>query len=282
MGWRRILVGGLASAVAAVGLALVVGARRQQRALVADVDRLLGDAGAATRQASRLDDLDAPPPVVRYLRQALLSNASIRLVRLQQIGRLRTDARGDRWMAFEAEHVAAPAAVGFVWNARVRIAPLLHVRVRDALIAGEGSGQVALLSAFTVAHDAGTPEMHSGSLHRYLAEAVWYPTALLPGPGLRWDPVDGNTALATLTSHGLSVSLEFRFSDTGEVAAIYTAGRWGTFGDRYAQVPWEGHFRDYQDRDGVRIPLDADVGWYVDGQWQPVWEGRITTFDAEY
>jgi hypothetical protein len=32
----------------------------------------------------------------------------------------------------------------------------------------------------------------------------------------------------------------------------------------------------------VRIPLDADVGWYVDGQWQPVWEGRITTFDAEY
>src|SRR5688572_7450692 len=42
-----------------------------------------------------------------------------------------------------------------------------------------GSGHVGLLSAFAVSAAAATPEMNSGSLHRYLAEAVWYPTALL-------------------------------------------------------------------------------------------------------
>ena len=67
-----------------------------------------------------------------------------------------------------------------MWNARVEVAPLLHVRVCDALVEGRGSGHVSLLSAFTVSSDSGTPEMNAGSLHRYLAEAVWYPVALLP------------------------------------------------------------------------------------------------------
>jgi hypothetical protein len=77
-----------------------------------------------------------------------------------------------------------------VWNARVQVAPLVHVCVRDALIEGKGSGQVSLLSAFTMNAAADTPEMNSGSLHRYLAEAVWYPTALLPSSQLMWSALD--------------------------------------------------------------------------------------------
>jgi hypothetical protein len=69
------------------------------------------------------------------------------------------------------------------------------------------------LSAFTVSQDGGTPEMNAGSLHRYLAEAVWYPTALLPGPNLNWTAIDSSKALATLTDHGIMVALEFRFAD---------------------------------------------------------------------
>jgi hypothetical protein len=150
-------------------------------------------------------------------------------VRLRQIGTLRTNVRRERWMAFEAEHIVAPRSTGFVWNARVAVAPLLHVRVGDALVAGRGSGQVSLLSAFTVAADAGTPEMNSGSLHRYLAEAVWYPTALLPSAKLRWSAVDNRRALATLTEDGVTVSLEFRFADTGQGHQHLHTGSLGQF-----------------------------------------------------
>jgi hypothetical protein len=184
-------------------------------------------------------------------------------------------------MSFEADHVIAPGLTGFVWNARVRVAPLLHVRVRDSLVEGRGSGQVSLLSAFTVAEDAGTLEMNSGSLHRYLAEAVWYPTALLPSAKLQWSAIDTNGALATLTDHGMSVSLEFRFSDTGEVTGIYTPARWGSFDGGYKQVPWEGHFGRYEERMGLFVPMEGEVGWYFDNEWQAVWKGRITAFDAQ-
>jgi hypothetical protein len=163
------------------------------------------------------------------------------VVRLQQVGMLRTDARSDRWLTFDAEHTVAPLATAFVWNARVAIAPPLHVRVRDAFLDGTGSGRVSLLSAFTVAADAATPEMNSGSLHRFLAEAVWYPSALLPSHKLRWTPIDSTKALATLTESSTSVSLEFRFADEGHVTGIFTPARWGTFEGGYQQHPWEGH-----------------------------------------
>lgn len=221
-----------------------------------------------------------PAPVVRYLRLALPHMRSIQRVRLKQVGSLRTDINRDRWMRFSAEHTVVPPATAFDWNARVAIAPLLHVRVRDALIGGRGSTRVSVLSALTLSAVSGTPEMNSGSLHRFLAEAVWYPSALLPSPTLAWTEIDATRALATLTDHGATVSLEFRFAETGEVTGIFTPQRWGRFPEGYRQVPWEGHFRDYRDRGGAVVPTEGDVGWYVGDEWRAVWKGSITRYEA--
>lgn len=257
-----------------VPVAVSVGARLQQRARDALTDSLLAvpaswpDAGAGPS----LEGL--PAPVARYLAWAMPGHP-IASVRLSQSGVLRSDARSDRWMTFEAEHVVSPPARGFLWSARVPVAPLIHLRVRDALLEGRGSGHVSLLSAFPIGSDSGTMEMDSGSLHRYLAEAVWYPTALLPGDDLRWSPIDDSTALATLSSGEVEVSLEFRFGPDGEVVGIYTPGRWGSFDGGYAQLPWEGHFARYELHQGVRLPMEGEVGWYVDGSWQAVWKGTV-------
>ena len=185
-------------------------------------------------------------------------------------------------MAFDAEHLVVPPATAFIWNARVQIAPLLHVRVRDALIDGRGAGRVALLSAFTVKTADGGVEMDAGSLHRYLAEAVWYPTALFPGPHLRWSEISATAALATLTHRGVSVSLEFRFDHSGLVSGIYTPARWGTFPGGFRQAPWQGHFSDYRERQGMLVPAHGEVAWYVDDQWRTVWKGTISAYDARH
>jgi hypothetical protein len=277
---RAMLLVVLAVLLTTVILAAWLGSRRQHRDLYAQLDRLMKYAESAAADAS-IENLESlPAPVARYLRWAVPGRRAVRFVRLHQVGTLRTGVDTDRWMAFEAEHVGVPRAVGFLWNARVKIGPLLHVRVRDAYLMGQGSGQVSLLSAFTVAAQAGTPQMNSGSLHRFLAEAVWYPTALFPSSKLRWNAIDAHSALATLTDHGISVSLEFRFAETGEVTGIYTPARWGTFGGGFEQHPWEGHFRNYQLRGGIFVPTEGDVAWQVDNQWHPVWRGTVTSFEA--
>ena len=72
-----------------------------------------------------------------------------------------------------------------------------------------------------------------------MAEAVWYPTALLPSKHLSWSTIDDTKALATLTVGAVAVSLEFRFNTTGEVVGIYSPGRWGSFDRGYDRKPWE-------------------------------------------
>jgi hypothetical protein len=279
-----MILAALAVVVVVTVVAVWVGARRERSALAADAERLIR-AGAEHASSLRISNEalgELPPPVARYLRLALPSRKAIQDVRITQAGTLRTDATAERWMAFEAEHLAVPPATGFLWNARVRVALLLHVRVRDALIDGIGSGQVSLMSAFPVSAATGGLEMNSGSLHRYLAEAVWYPSALLPSSQLQWTPIDATKALATLRNDGVSVSLEFRFADSGEVAGIYTPARWGTFGGGYKQMPWEGHFRDYRERDGVMVPTHGEVGWYIEDEWRVVWKGTVAAYQIRF
>ena len=276
-----MLITVLAAAVIALAAGVWIGSRAHQRALAADVRALTRAAASAESSHASIEQLDSlPARVARYLRWAIPEAHSMRLVRIRQRGTLRTDVQSDRWMPFEAEHLVTPSPIGFLWNARVTVAPLLHVRVRDAYIDGSGSGHVSLMSAFRISAAADTPEINSGSLHRFLAEAVWCPVALLPSPKLRWSAIDANSAVATLTDHDISVSLEFRFAERGEVTAIYTPARWGTFGGKYEQKPWEGHFRDYERRNGFWVPREGDVGWYVDDEWRPVWKGTVLEFDV--
>lgn len=282
--WARLTFVGLGVFVVGLALALWSKARSQQGALSQLTESLVLASRARGAARANLNELTGlPAPVARYFERVLQNGQPvIRLARFSQTGTLRTDAMNDRWLEFEASHIVAPSAIGFLWSARVAMAPLLHVRVLDALVAGYGSGQVTLISAFTLAAAKGNLEMNSGALHRFLAEAVWYPTALLPGARLRWSAIDDNTALATLTDNGVTVSLEFRFNTAGEVAGIYTPARWGTFDGGYEQVPWEGHFRNYVDRGGMVVPSEGEVGWYLEGKWRSVWKGTITEATYEF
>jgi hypothetical protein len=275
-----LTLGILAGLATIAALALLIGAIRLRRSLSRVVAELVRQSAAVPTSSSIVTE-SIPAPVANYLRLALPSGPfPLRVVRLEQEGELRTEMESPKWLPFRATHIATPAPPGFVWDARIQMAPLLHVRVRDALMAGRGSGEVALLSAFRVNAAEGSQAMNSGSLHRFLAEAVWYPTALLPSPHLRWHSINDNTALATLTERDITVSLEFRFNREGEVVAIYTPARWGIFCGRYQQRAWEGHFRNYQRRGDVVVPSEGEVGWHLDGNLQLVWRGRIR--GAEY
>lgn len=222
-----------------------------------------------------------PAPVIRYLKQVLQDRQPlIRLARVRQTGKLRTGSQSARWLSFEADQVVAPLTIGFIWDAKVTILGPLHLRVLDAYVTGRGFGRVSIQSALTVASDSGATELNSGALHRYLAEALWYPTALLPTSALHWSSIDDHKALATLSQAGQTVALEFWFNQAGQVSGVYSPARWQKAEGEYRQTPWEGHFYDYRQKDGIWVPARGEVGWYVAGQWQRVWTGDVV--DSSY
>lgn len=280
MGKWFLIASGVIALSAIVGV-LIGQAREASRAerMAATLLQNASHSVCVTVDFASLSEL--PAPVTRYFRHVLTDGQKhIRVAKMQQSGLLRTTTKTETWSSFTANQRVVPPATGFVWNARVEMPLSAHVRVLDSYIAGVGAGRVSLLSAFAVASETGVPELNSGALHRYLAEAVWYPTALLPQPGVVWSPIDDRAAMATLTDRGTSVSLEFRFNEIGEVTSIYSPGRFGRFGDGYKRVPWEGHFRDYQVQAGMRVPLQGEVGWYENEALQSVWKGNVV--DAQY
>jgi hypothetical protein len=275
----------VAAAVLLLAIAAWVGSHRLDRTTHRMTGQLVRSVPAAQVTRVRFDSLDPlPAPVARYLRHVLRDGQPlVGVARFRQVGELRTDTENGHWFDFKARQISVPRAPGFVWDAQVKLAPLLSLRVRDGYVGGEGSGRVTLLGFIPVGGDSGAAELNSGALHRFLAEAVWYPTALVPGPSLAWSPIDSTRSLATLTVSGTTVSLEFRFNQSGEISGIYSPGRWGRFHGKYQQVPWEGHFQDYRRQDGMLLPSRGEVGWYSNGSWQSVWKGRIleSTFEFE-
>jgi len=159
------------------------------------------------------------------------------------------------------------------------MAPLLTVLVRDSYVAGTASMQASVAALLRLVDAHGERELAEGALHRYLAEAVWLPTALLPGHGVTWSAINDTSALATLSHRGTTVSLEFRFGSRGEIVSAYTAGRSRKTGAGYVKTPWMCEYADYAPHDGMWLPRGGKVSWILpEGPWT-YWDGRFQNLD---
>ena len=223
-----------------------------------------------------------PPPVQRYLAVALPHGArQIRSVTLEHTGTFNLSEDGERWRPFTSTQRTTLAPPGFDWHARIRLLPGLSIRVRDAFIGGQGILEARLLG-LPLANLRGTAELARGELMRFLAEAAWYPTALLPGPNLQWSPRDDTSARAELTAAGVSASLVFRFGADGMIESVRAEDRGRTVRGQTLPTPWEGRWSDYAERDGMRIPLSGEVAWLLPGRRHSYWRGQVRRVEYEH
>ncbi|HET9261840.1 MAG TPA: DUF6544 family protein [Vicinamibacterales bacterium] len=225
-------------------------------------------------EASDLDDV--PEPAAHYFRTSLrIDRSPPAIVRIEHDGEFRM---GETWKPFRSTEVIA-IAPGFLWDARIRVAPLVDVYVRDSYIGGIGSMQAAVAALLPVVTQRGG-ELNPGALQRYLGEGTWLPALLLPRHGVRWAAIDSTRARASLADGATSVSLEFTFNEAGEVVSVYTPARMREVNGRYEPTPWSARSWNYAERCGMRIPLDAEVAWHLDDLLQPYWRGRITAIEC--
>ena len=156
------------------------------------------------------------------------------------------------------------------------MAPGLDVHVHDAYVGGEGVLEPAILGLVTLVKLRDRGEVARGELMRFMAEAAWYPTALLPSQGMQWEPIDASSARATLVDGAIRLSMTFHFGADGLLDTIRAEGRGRTVGDQVIHTPWEGRMSNYQRRDGLLIPLDGEVAWLTPEGRLPYWRGTIT------
>jgi hypothetical protein len=224
-----------------------------------------------------------PVPVQRYFRTVLKNGQPlVKDVRLRHRGMFNMGEAKDNWKPFTSEQQVVTQRPGFDWNGRVAVLPLVPVRVHDAYVSGEGILSASLLGLFPLVAMHGGGDIAQGELMRFLAEAAWYPTALLPSQGVQWQAVDDRSADATLHEGEVSVTMRFIFNEQGLIDCVKAAARGRTVGDAVVPTPWAGRFWRYEERGGMLVPLEGEVAWLLPEGPKPYWQGQITEVAYEW
>ncbi|MDD2880459.1 MAG: hypothetical protein PHQ58_08475 [Rhodoferax sp.] len=279
--WLALMTAALA--IIAIGLT-VVGSMRWAESTQMLRARL--EAGRFSPVSAHYDAREIeglPVPVQRYFRAVLTpGQAIVTAATIQMTGTFNLSTTGDRWVPFTSRQRVITRRPGFLWDAQMALLPGLTMRVVDSYIVGNGLLKASAQGLFTMADMQGGEDMARGEFMRWFAEAAWYPTALLPSQGVRWQAVDDRSANATLVDGPVSLTLLFRFDDAGLIESFRAEARGGMVGKVMVQAPWEGRFSNYQTHNGMSTPFAGEVAWMRPGGCKPYFKGTVTLLSHEF
>ncbi len=279
----RIIIYVLLGFLMVAGILFVYGDKQWHRETLQLVNKMEGIRQPVQNMvydASELENL--PAPVERYLRTVLRSGQPlIGAVHLEQTGQFRMDIHKEDWQQFQATQQVITDRPGFIWDARIKILPAVSAYVRDAYFGCKGILQAGLWGLIPVGQFKNTREMAEGELMRFLAEAPWYPTVLLPGHDVTWKAVSDSSAQATLLDGDCEVSLLFRFNQQGLVRSVRADYRGRQANGKVIPTPWEGRWSRYELREGMLVPVQGEVAWLLPEERKPYWRGQLKEIDYE-
>ena len=227
--------------------------------------------------AVNLAELDSLPPLLKKYFHLVLEDGApiIQTASLRQTGGFRASPDMKGWSKMQARQVFSCQPRGFVWDAEITIFGGFSIRVCDSYIAGRGSIRVKLLALFSIIDAQHRRELDEGALQRYLAEAVWFPTALLPAQGVHWKALDEHHAEATVRDGTITTSLQFEFNDQGEIVSVYTPARFREVKGKFIPTPWKGRLSHYIQLGHYRVPQQGEVEWHLDDRIYPYWKSSL-------
>lgn len=282
--WWKIILISLVVLVLVITLLIFYGINRWQSE-TRDLSAKIESARIPILQESYdLRELEGlPAPVQRYFRTVLKDGQPIlAAVSVKHTGTFNMNETGEQWKPFKSTQQVITQPPGFVWDARILMAPAMTVHVCDAYVLAKGILTAKLFGLLTVMKLPSTPELAQGELMRFLAEAAWYPTALLPGQGVVWETIDDTQARAMLSDGATTVKLVFQFNAQGLISSVRSDGRYREVDGVQLATPWQGRFWDYEMRAGMLIPLEGEVAWLLEKGPKPYWRGRIQRIEYEY
>lgn len=215
-----------------------------------DIKTLFATAESYKHNKISIHDLPLPEPILRYFTYAVGEQLTkISYVRLKHEGVFRTNPKQD-WKQIKGQEYFSIQNPGFLWFGKVPVFSAI-----DKYINGKGNLKVKLFSLIKIVDETGD-KIDQSELLRFLGEAPWYPTALLPSEQVTWESIDSNSAKILFTDHNMTVTGIFQVNSNGQITRFQAK--------RYYQdtlQTWIGTYTDYQSVKGLNIPFSVKVTW---------------------
>ncbi|HZH76545.1 MAG TPA: DUF6544 family protein [Archangium sp.] len=201
-----------------------------------------------------------PPPVRRYLEVTRAEGKpSLTFALLRQRGGLRT-AADKPWMPFESEQVYSMDPPGFLWFARAKVAPGVHMLARDKFVDMHGNMLITLEGLITLADGVG-PAMDQGAALRFWGEALAFPE-WVRSPCVRWEAMTETRARVRIEQGELKLEAVIDYDEQGLPVAMH-AQRYRDVNGKAVLTPWTGHSREWRELDGRLFPTRWESVWHL-------------------
>lgn len=109
---------------------------------------------------------------------------------------------------------------------------------------------------------------------------AWLRTAFLAGY-VHWDALDANSARATVSLPLVSVAGIVHVDEQGR-RTHFTTERYRLEHKQQVLRPWIGHYDDYREKSGLRIPMKAEVAYTLEARVIGYFRSEVTQIDYDH
>jgi hypothetical protein len=186
-------------------------------------------------------------------------------VYLVQDLKLKMTPEQKEWSPGTAEQYFTVHPPAFNWNIKTSMKSILAVAGRDKFENGHAAMTIKLASLIPVVDARNHLKLDQAALQRYLAEIVWFPSAAM-SPQIVWEPIDSNSAKATMQVNKTKASGTFYFDNNGTFLK-YTAFRYKDVEDK-EPILWTVTAIKSEFKNGIKIPVELKAEWALEtGKW---------------
>ena len=177
-----------------------------------------------------------------------------------------------KYRPMQAHQILAPPH-GLVWQLKAGL-----ISGSDGIAAGNSWTRFWLLNLIPLVRVSGPDHLRS-AIGRVVAEgAFWTPASLLPGNGVRWEPVSEKTARAIVTRGKHTQYVDITILPDGRPLRVVIK-RWSNANeDRvYRLQSFGGELSDFRRLGGYRLPFQVEGGNLIDTpDYFPFFKARVT------
>ena len=178
-------------------------------------------------------------------------------VEIEMQGEIGFGSKGDpKYQAMTGHQILAPP-YGLVWQLKSGV-----VSGSDGATPDTSWTRFWLAGLIPVVRVGGNPDHLRSAFGRVVSEAAfWVPASLLPGNGVRWEPISDNSARAIVSFGELAQAVEVTVGAEGQPLQVVIP-RWSNENEQkeYREQPFGGYLSEFRNFGGYRLPTRIEGG----------------------
>lgn len=210
---------------------------------------------------SEKDITNLPPLIKKWLKNSnIIGKKEITHLTLNQTGEMITNPDSKNWMKVNAKQWFKTNEPSFIWIADVNAGFGIHLFGRDKFIDGEGNMLIKILSLYSIVN-AKSKEINQGTMIRYLAEMIWFPSFAI-SPYINWEQVSDSRVKVIMNYKGNEVFGFYNFNKDGNITSFeakrfYENNGKSTLEDWVINIDTKS-IKEFQE---IKIPTKSTVTW---------------------